>query len=60
MTTDRVLPRAVSFRLLAPPEEIDHALTCLNEVFEVVNVSRPYPCHGTGGQVRVYAEVLLR
>lgn len=47
-------------RLTCPPGEMETALAAIRGVFDVLYVSRPYPCRGTDPRVRVYLAVRPR
>ena len=47
----------MKIRLIGLPEEVTAGAERLGEVFEVIEISAPYPCQGSSRQVRVYAEV---
>jgi hypothetical protein len=49
----------VKIRLIGLPEEVEQAVGTLRTAFEVLRVSRPYPCRD-GRQVRVYLDVQPR
>lgn len=47
----------MKIRLTGLPAEVTDGIGRLEQVFDVVSVSAPYPCRGTSRQVRVYVEV---
>ena len=47
----------MKIRLIGLPEEVTAAAGRLGQIFEVIEISDPYPCRGASRQVRVYAEV---
>ncbi|MBB4913330.1 DUF3970 family protein [Streptosporangium saharense] len=49
----------MKIRLLGLPDEVAQAVERIEQTFDVIDVSAPYPTRGTGRQVRVYLEVRL-
>ena len=52
----------MKIRIIALPTEVEQAVKVLNdaEVFDVIEVSDPYPNRGPTQMVRVYAELQIR
>lgn len=44
-------------RVMGPAEQVDRFVAELRDLFDLVEVSRPYPCRGDSQLVRVYVEV---
>ncbi|WP_165900623.1 hypothetical protein [Microbispora triticiradicis] len=49
----------MKIRILGLPDEVAQAADIINDAFDVIEISAPYPCRGTTRNVRVYAEVRL-
>ncbi|MFG1999729.1 hypothetical protein ACGFNU_11335 [Spirillospora sp. NPDC048911] len=47
-------------RLMGLPEEVSAGADALAEVFDVVEVSSPYPCRGASQNVRAYLQVRFK
>jgi len=43
-------------RLTCLPGEVEAAIDAIRRVFDVLYVSRPYPCRGGDPRVRIYLE----
>ncbi|GAA1018503.1 hypothetical protein Aple_081380 [Acrocarpospora pleiomorpha] len=50
----------MKIRIVGLPDAADHAVELLGQVFDVIEVSAPYPSRGTGRNVRIYVEVRMR
>jgi hypothetical protein len=49
----------VKIRIIGLPDEVGRAKTRIEETFDVIDASDPYPCRGNSRQVRLYLEVRL-